>query len=217
MKILDAVAIYYALTKSHKVACASDTPYAITKVAFDTRRIDQETEYNPRRGLQYYHRSEGFIQKDAAAMVKTFGKLKGVVDQIKGKYLGNPQWFDSYCRVLSASLDRVLRADQKDTEYFQPHLDYLEELLDLRYRLKLNDIESFAEEKLHDLILQKDEKLSNAIINNPILKDSNEPENGLNVLLAQLLGTVKATGNDKSVERSITITIRDTVLDKIVK
>lgn len=31
-----------------------------TKVAFDTRRIDQETEMNPRRGLQNYNRSEAF-------------------------------------------------------------------------------------------------------------------------------------------------------------
>lgn len=222
MKLLDATAIYYALTKTSQhphVSCSPLPNYSLTKVAFDTRRINQETEYNPRHNIQYYHRSEGFIEKDTAAMIKTFAKLKNVVDQIKHKYIGNPEWLDSYCRILSASLDRILRDNQQDADYFKPHLDYLEELLDMRYRLKLSDIETFGEEKLQGIILGKDEKLAHTLIyNEPLNKNSNAPAmDSINTLLTQLLGPVKASDDNKSVERSITITIRDTVLDKIIK
>ncbi len=238
MKILEAMAIYYVIAKASNANVKHDSISgpALTKVAFDTRRINQEVEYNPRRGLQYYHRSEGFIQKDAANMIKTFGKLKGVVDNLKQKYLGSPEWLDSYCRVLSASLDRILRANQQDGDYFQPHLDYLEELMDMRYRLKLSDIETFGEEKLQSVLLAKDEKLSHAFIINDnnnikssidksgnvnkaqeIIVKNDHSADGINVLIEKLLGTVRASEDNKNVERSFTITVRDTLLDKIVK
>ena len=156
MKILEATALFYGLAKQNLPSLSQNT---ITKVAFDTRKIDQETEYNPRRGLQYYHRSEGFIKKDTAAVVSTFMKLKAAIDQIKNKYIGAPEWLDSHCRVLSAALDRILRAEQQDYEFFEPQLNYLEELVDVRYRLKLSDIETYGEEKLKDIILSKDEPL----------------------------------------------------------
>lgn len=37
---------------------------SLVKQAFDTRRIDQNLEYNPRRNLQYYQRSEAFINDE---------------------------------------------------------------------------------------------------------------------------------------------------------
>ena len=43
-------------------AIKSSVNKPLTKIAFDTRRIDQENDYNPRQNLQYYHRSEPFIR-----------------------------------------------------------------------------------------------------------------------------------------------------------
>src|ERR1022692_4222517 len=56
------------------------------KIAFDTRRIDQETEYNPRRGLQNYNRSEPFISEDLAQKIKNFAKLRDVLNELETIY-----------------------------------------------------------------------------------------------------------------------------------
>lgn len=59
--------------------CSLESGQGFNKVAFDTRRIDQETEYNPRRGLQNYNRSEAFITEAIAQKVKNFAKLRRVL------------------------------------------------------------------------------------------------------------------------------------------
>ena len=41
-----------------------------TKLAFDTRRVDQETQYIPRRGLQNYQRSEAFLSEAISQKIK---------------------------------------------------------------------------------------------------------------------------------------------------
>jgi len=115
------------------------------KVAFDTRRINQENEFNPRRNLQFYHRSEPFIDTDTSEQIKTFFKVKTAVDDIKEQFLGTPEWLDSYCRTLSAAVDRTLRIDQKDFDYFKPQMNYLQEMLYLRYRLTASDIQKMSE------------------------------------------------------------------------
>lgn len=220
MKLLEATAIFYTLAKM----CISEQ--TLTKVAFDTRHINQETEYNPRRGLQYYHRSDGFIKKDTAAMVNTFLKLKTAVDELKNKYLGSPEWLDSHCRTLSSSLDRILRIKQGDHEFFDPQLNYLEQLIDTRYRLSLHEIENLNNEQLKEAILKKDELLSNAVLCNnyqaaiqsPSLRSQSVTEhviqsNGIDQLVKELLSNVKASTDNNEVERSITISVKD----KIVK
>jgi hypothetical protein len=201
---------------------------SIIKVAFDTRRINQETEYNPRRGLQYYHRNEGFITKDGAEQIKTFFKLKTAVDTIKDDFIGDPDWFDSYVRILSATLDRTLRIDQKDMDFFKPQLDYLQELLYLRYRLKNDDIQRLGEKEIRDVILNKDEKLLYKQIyshydNKEIKKQTSSimPQNQIikerDNLVENLLGQVRANVDNKSVERSVTITVKDQINDNINK
>jgi hypothetical protein len=131
----------------------------LTKVAFDTRRINQETDYNPRQNLQYYQRSTPFITKDAGEQIKTFFKLKTAVDSIKEDFLGDPDWHTSYCRILSSALDRTLRVEQKDMDFFQPQMDYLNEMLYLRYRINKDDINKLSENELKGIILNRDEKL----------------------------------------------------------
>ena len=188
----------------------------MVKVAFDSRRIDQENTFNPRRNLQYYHRSNAFITKDASEMLKTFFKLKTTADSIREDFQSDPSWMDSYCRILCAALDRTLRVDQKDMDFFQPQIDYLNELLYLRYRLKEDDIVRMNEQELRGIILSKDERLSyRHIFSNynkptPIIK----AEDGL---MDKLFSNVKANKENKEVERSVTITINDKIRDDIKK
>lgn len=131
----------------------------LTKIAFDTRRINQDTDFNPRRNLQNYHRSTPFITKDAGEQIKTLFKLKTAVDSIKEDFASDPDYLDSYCRILSSALDRTLRTEQKDMDFFQPQMDYMNEMLYLRYRISENDILKMSENELRNIILNKDEKL----------------------------------------------------------
>lgn len=131
----------------------------LVKNAFDTRRVNSDTDFNPRRNLQNYHRSTPFISEAAAEQLKTFFKLKTAVDLIKEDFIGDPDWLDSYARILSTALDKTLRTEQKDMDFFQPQLDYLNEMLYLRYRLKDNDIAKMSDSELKNAILSKDEKL----------------------------------------------------------
>lgn len=229
MKLLEATAIYFTIAKTFKFIneCRGEAPFFTSKIAeiqhplvktaFDTRRINQEIEYNPRRGLQYYHRSEGFIKKNTSAMVNTFAKLKGVMDELKDQYLGSPEWLDSHCRVLNAALDRILRVAQNDQEFFEPQLNYLEELMNVRYRLTLNDIEVMDPKQLKVALLSKDEPLSNAVLINNDYKTGNSKTNttqisGVDQLVKELLSNVKASAENNEVERSITISIKDKII-----
>ena len=78
--------------REFRFARLRDINKPIVKTAFDTRRINQYTDFNPRRNLQYYHRSEAFIAKDSSEKIKTFFKLKTAVDSIKEDFLGDPEW-----------------------------------------------------------------------------------------------------------------------------
>src|SRR5271165_4565471 len=87
------------------------------KVAFDTRRVDQETAYIPRRGLQNYHRSESFISDSVADKILAFAKLAKILDQLKLEFGRHPEWQDSYTRVLASSVHKGLRTDELDGDY----------------------------------------------------------------------------------------------------
>jgi hypothetical protein len=194
---------------------STSLPTKFIKTAFDTRRTNQEIDYNPRRNLQNYHRSDPFISKDASEKIKTFFKLKVAVDEIKDDFLREPEWNDSYTRVLSSTLDKALRIGQNDMDFFQPHLDYLDELLYLRYRLKQEDINKIGEKELKEIILAKDEKLlyKNIYANYKMKKDSKKEVNDDN-LMEKLFGNVKASKDNKNVERTVKITINDKILEK---
>ena len=83
----------------------------------------------------------------------------GSAVRLRRRRFPDPEWLDSYCRILSAALDRTLRIEQKDMDFFKPQMDYLEELLYLRYRLKDEDIIRLNEKELRNIILDKDERL----------------------------------------------------------
>jgi hypothetical protein len=141
-----------------------------TKLAFDTRRIDQETEYNPRRGLQAYHRSENFVSADMVIKIQALLKLRRGVQALQDKYGAQPEWQDSYSRVLLSSLDKGLRINEQDGDFTsdQPGMgsfSYLEQLLHARYRLSMENIDTMSEIELQKVILARDEELMNAGLN----------------------------------------------------
>jgi hypothetical protein len=209
------------------------------KVAFDTRRIDQETTYNPRRGLQNYHRSEPFVSANMLEKIKAFSKLSTVLDQIKSEYGREAEWQDSYVRVLSSAVHKGLRTVQADGDYSdaQPSmasLAYLEELMYVRYRLTADSLMSMGEQDLRNAILSKDELLTNGgnfnmsispVTTSDVSKYSydNMMEKMLSTVaqvisqmkpqddLTSKLFDVKATKDSPDIERTVTINIKDKI------
>ncbi len=198
-----------------KQAFASISTDPMVKLAFDTRRIDQELQFNPRRGLQNYNRSEKFITEAATVRIKNFKKLKVVLDDIKAQYERDPNWQDSYSRVLLNTLDGTLRVNQKDGDFSdsQPSMgsfSYLEELLDVRYRLTPESIEKNSSTDLRNVILSKDEALINKEASDLVeVKRSDVGKESYDTLLERLFGGVRATKDNPEVERTVTITIKD--------
>lgn len=191
-----------------------------TKLAFDTRRIDQETEYNPRRGLQNYNRSEAFLSQAMGEKLKSFAKLRGVLEDLRKEFGREHEWQDSNARVLLSTLNKGLRTDQQDGDYAeaqpaQGSLDYIEELLQVRYRLGFEELNKLAVKDLKRVILSKDEELTRKDVNKALeISKSDVGSQTYDTLMEKLFGGVRATEENKSVERTVTITIKDTYLDE---
>jgi hypothetical protein len=191
-----------------------------TKVAFDTRRIDQETGFNPRRGLQNYNRSEAFVSEAMSQKVKNFAKLRTVLNTIHDKYGREHEWQDSNARVLLSTLDNGLRTFIKDGDFTdsQPSMgsfDYIEELLHVRYRLGFDDLTKLGEQELEHIILSKDEDLLHKDMNHALeIRKSDIGKENYNDLIEKLLADCRASAEHPNVEREITIRVRDTFLEK---
>jgi hypothetical protein len=191
----------------------------LIKVAFDTRRIDQETEYNPRRGLQNYHRSEEFISLAISQKLKNFSKLRNALIKLKEKYGKEPEWQDSYSRVLLSTLDKGLRTNEKDGDYteVQPatgSFDYIEELLYVRYRLSFDQLSKLSEKELMEIILKKDEELTKRDPNKVEITKNDVGTQSYDTLLEKLFGGIKATKENPNVERTVTITVKDRFVEE---
>jgi hypothetical protein len=188
------------------------------KLAFDTRRIDQEVQYNPRRGLQNYHRSEQFITEATSQKLKNFGKLRRVLESLKEEFGKEAEWQDSYARVLLSTLDKGLRIKEQDGDFSdaQPSmgsLDYIEELLHVRYRLTFDDLSNKSEKELKKVILSKDEELIRKDVNHALqITKQDVGEKTYNDLVEKLFGGIKATKENPEVERTVTITIKDKIV-----
>jgi hypothetical protein len=185
---------------------------SLSKQAFDTRRVDQVNDRNPRGNLQYYHRSEPFIDDDLSNKLNRYMKVKAATDMIKDQYGTDPEWFDSYARVLSSAVDRTLRIEQKDGDFFKAAFDYLDELLYVRYRLSTDDISKKSENEIEKVILGKDERMTMKHFyktTSTPAQQSNDP------LVERLLNGVKANADNKDVERSVTISIRDKINETV--
>jgi hypothetical protein len=187
-----------------------------TKMAFDTRRIDQETEYNPRRGLQNYNRSEAFLSEGLAQRVKNFAKLRNSLNALKNVYGREHEWQDSNARILLTAVDKGMRTGIDDGDFAaqnQPGVgsfDYLEELLNVRYRLSHDDLTRMSETELTKVILTKDADLTNKDVKQALeITKSDVASKGYDSLIEKLFDGCKASADNPDVERTITITIRD--------
>jgi hypothetical protein len=228
-----------------KRAFNSVIPNNLIKNAFDTRRVNQETEYNPRRGLQNYHRSEPFVSEGMGKKIKAFSKLSSILDKIKSEYGHEPEWQDSYVRVLSSSIHKGLRTIQADGDFSEAQpsvgsLDYLEELMFVRYRLTAEDLVNMSEENIKKAVLSRDELLVNGgisyISSSPItiqdvgihsydhmvdkmlnsMAQIMSQAKPVDTLTDKLFG-VKATSGAPEVERTVTINIKDKIVNAIEK
>jgi hypothetical protein len=194
---------------------AHSSGQGFTKMAFDTRRIDQETEYNPRRGLQNYSRSEAFLSEALGTKIKNFAKLRNVLEDLKKKFGKEHEWQDSNARVLLSTLDKGLRTIEKDGDFSegqpaQGSLDYIEELLHVRYRLTFDDLVRMGSNDLKKVILSKDEELIRKDVNKALeITKADVGSQTYDTLMEKLFGGVRATQENPEVERTVTITIKD--------
>jgi len=185
---------------------------SFVKVAFDSRRINQEEEYNPRRGLQNYNRSESFISQGMKEKVENLNKLRDVLGEIKSEYGRSRFWQDSNSRVLLGTLESGLRSnigdgDYSDNQNSMGSINYIEQLLDVRYRISPDNLKILAAPDLKKIILSKDSELNEKNII-PISK-SDISGNSYDSLLNKLFDGIKATEENPDIERIITISIRD--------
>lgn len=203
-----------------QITIASMETGGFYKKAFDTRRINQETDFNPRRGLQNYHRSEQFLSEAQSLKIAGYTRLKNIVDELKEKYGREPEWQDSYCRVLLNTLNNVLRVEQQDGDYGDTgtsigSFDYLDQLLHARYRLEMNSLTKLGEEQLREIVLSKDEPLirKNLVPKYEITKRdvATQP---YDALIDKLFNGVRATRENPNVKRSVTITIHDEFVEE---
>lgn len=219
-----------SITRTARVAAMKgiQSPPPLVKVAFDTRRIDQEKSRNPRTNLQYWHRAEPFIDDKDNDQLKLFAKLLETLEGIKKDLGTDPHWFESYARVLHDTVTRTLRIKQADLDIFRPQLNYLEQLLFARYRLTMLDLRKKSQDELRNVILSKDETLMKrgeflkdiALVsegdqkNQQIVVDGNGKTTTQEALVNAIFGNQDfRKDGERTVERTITITIRDNVID----
>lgn len=219
-----------AITKSARLAAweTMARPAQLQKFAFDTRRIDQSITRIPRDNLQYWNRSDQFIDEEDQKKLEIFAKFINPLEEIKTAYGAQPEYFNSYSRILHDLINRVLRVKEADMDIFRPQISYLEQLLFARYRLSMEDIEASSANQLKEIILKKDENLlkrgtylhvtqpekqGDTKNQNIVIKDGNQ--NITQQALAEAIfgNTSFRREGERSVTRTISISITDTVQD----
>ncbi len=193
-----------------------------TKVAFDTRRVNQETDYIPRKILQNYSRSDKYVSDNMAIKLQAFSKVLNLTEELKLKYGAEPAWQDSYTRVLASSIQNGLRTVQKDGDFSdsQPSmgsLAYLEELMFVRYRLTVDGILQMNDEQIKAAILSRDEFLTREYaMPERIIKPQDVEKFSYDQMLNQVLTNVVPVAVNQEInkqistnssEKKITITI----------
>jgi len=203
----------------------------LRKVAFDTRRIDQETERVPRANLQYWNRSQQFLDEEAKNRIKALARLIKPLEMIRDKYGHHPEYFHSYARSLHDSVKRAIKVDDEELDIFRPQIDYLEQLLFARYRLSLEDLTKKSMAQVYDQLIKRDEELIRRDAYLKITNDAHDENvkqsafsmskdgDGLNAstqesIINAIFGKqdLRRDG-EKKVERTITITIKDEVVE----
>jgi hypothetical protein len=242
-KLIDVKAEEIPKVRVYKIACEEESPViersarkcalqsmqssvGFVKNAIDSRRINQAIERNPRPTIQYFSRSDQFIDNKDQTDINTFSKLLVPLIEIKASFGDQPEYLDSYCRILHDNLERVLRVKQGDSEIFRPQIEYLKQLIFARYRLSVEEINRLSSAELKMKLLDKDENLIKRGLfmhqtNSPEVKTATIPvKNGIEPTTSEsIVNAIFGNNNirrdgEKSVERTITITIKDTVKDE---
>lgn len=232
-KLVDVKAEEVPKTRVYKIACEEESPVVIrsarkaylsemqknigfVKTAIDSRRINQAVQINPRPAIQYFSRADQFIDNKDQNDINVLGKLLVPLMEIRASYGDQPEYLDSYCRILTDNLERVLRVKQADQEYHRPQIQYLKQLIFARYRLSMEEIERSTTIELKGKLLDKDEKL---IKRGLFLQNTNDPEvkmatvpvkTGDRVINTQesIINAIFGSDqNNKNNTRTITITI----------
>jgi hypothetical protein len=198
-------------------ALSEHTRSPMVKIAFDTRHIDRQNTYNPRRGLQYYHRSQPYLPEEISSSVNGLSKLRAAVRNIQMEHGSRPEWQDSYARVLLSTLDNGLRTITGDRNYtsHQPgmgSLGYIRQMLHVRYRLSPEQLNTLSEQELRKIVLGKDEGLLDGIkphSNEKTIARHQVAEQGYDRLMEKLFGGLHASEEHPDIERSITVIIRE--------
>lgn len=235
-KLVEAGAEEISANRLYKINCSAETSLVsrsartaafkglqlgFVKNAFDTRRTDP-TERNPRSNLQYWTRSASFTPEEDQRQIDAFSKLVAPLVEIKKCYDGEQDYFKSFARELHDNVNRVLRLDIKDGDTHYSQLNYLEQLLFARYRLSIDNILSMGEIELKNRILEKDETLMKrgVTVSKEQIKNSFSGDVSKNGMATQDSIINAIFGNnqlrregEKTVERTITITIKDNVID----
>lgn len=142
---------------ARKAALLELSKPTLKKVAFDTRHINQQTERNPRANLQYFHRSQEFLDTEDEEKMKVFAMLIEPLEEIKSQYQTEPEYFNSFARQLYDNVHNIFKLAEINA--FKPQLEYLSQILYLRYRLTPDMIKSASVPELKQTILKKDENL----------------------------------------------------------
>jgi hypothetical protein len=212
---------------ARKAALSNLLAPKLTKIAIDTRRINQEEIRNPRTNMQNWHRSDLFVNDNVQDKLDVFGKVKECLVEIKEVYGKQPEYLTSYAAELDGHVDRALRLNIGDKDYFEPQLAYLEQLLFARYRLSMDEIKRIEKRDIKKAILSKDEDLlkRGAYIDRTggFSKVSEDPHkivingNGAgtqqNIIEAIFGNNNIRRDGEKKVQRTITITVTDEVKD----
>lgn len=205
----------------------------LKKMAFDTRRIDQDKDYNPRRGLQHYSRSDDFVSEEDIVKINNIKKLKNITALLHEIFNKDDAWHDSFSKTLYTGLENAVNDFNKLGNFSTDQksltgLHYIEQLLNIRYGINLTNM-NINDNEILNIILKKDEELLNKFnkLNLSNVKLGVEPPSNLetistalptrkevaevpyHTLIEKLFGEVKATVDNPNVERSITITIKD--------
>lgn len=241
-KLVDSGAKEIPRQQIYKIACAEESPtidrkarkaalnqlQGFTKLAFDTRRTNQETDRNPRVNLQNWHRSDQFIDADDQKNIDILSKLLAPLNELKQSFGSEPGWHESYSRQLLDQVERALRVKVGDQDLYRPQFAYLEQLIFQRYRLTFEEINRMEKTAIKHKILDKDENLlkRGAYLHSTddelnkkssqqlSLKTGDMPttqESIVNAIFGS--GAVIRRDGERTVERTITITIRDEVKD----
>lgn len=140
-----------------KLSYTLNSPPEFKKLAFDSRRVNQETDRNPRANLQFYHRSDPHLHPDEEAKLKSLSVLVEPLNQIQEEYGGSPDYHNSYARQLTDQLHNIFASEEINA--FKPKLDYLTQILYMRYRITPDTLKTASAIELKDLLLKKDETL----------------------------------------------------------